>query len=87
MSHLKEISRRGLDTYMALEPVQVCDVVCSEASYKRAADAVLLRGELPSEERLAQLSRNDSRVIRKLHDKARFIRCKKILVGRREGQL
>jgi hypothetical protein len=66
---------------MALKPVQERDVFCGEASYKRAADAVLLRGELPSEERLAPLSGNDSRVIRKLHEMTRFMGCKKILVG------
>jgi len=58
---------------MALEPVQERDIVCGEASYERATDAVLLRGELPSEERLAPISGNDSRVIRKLHDKVKHV--------------
>lgn len=52
---------------MALERVQERDVVCGEASYERAADAVLLRGELPSEERLAPPSGDDSGEIRKLN--------------------
>jgi hypothetical protein len=59
----KETSIRSLDAHIALEHVQKCDVVCSEASDKRTADAVLLRSELPSENRLASLARNNSGVI------------------------
>jgi hypothetical protein len=65
----KETRIRSLDTHIALEHVQECDVVCSEAGDKRTADAVLLRSELPSENRLASLARNNSGVILGLNKK------------------
>ena len=66
MSNLLERGRESLDTHCPLEHVEKHDVHRRKACDERAADAVLFRGELASEYRLAALARNDSWVIREL---------------------
>lgn len=61
-----ERGRESLDTHCPLEHVEKHDVHRRKACDERAADAVLFRGELASEYRLAALARNDSWVIREL---------------------
>ena len=59
----KRISEESLDTHISFEHVEKYDVHRRKARDKRAADAILLRGELASEQRLAPLARQDSGVI------------------------
>lgn len=57
-----------LDTCIAFEHVEKRDVLRGEARDQRTADAVLLCGELASEQPLAPLARDDTGVVFKLNE-------------------
>ena len=63
-----------LDTCIAFEHVEQRDVLRGEAHDQRTADAVLLRSELASEQPLAPLARDDSRIVFKLNEDT-YNRC------------